>query len=250
MKTSYDFKYKAMEFAKKEGSSFDAVQTIGIYENYEVYEAYCKEWKKNPPKVGLPQVILVNWDEVKWAEPGKVLEILRESRKIPSVVFEYDCRGWNGKSFDYKLMADGTLVKLEYRFSKLLSKVEKGENFEKIICVSPELVEGVKKIIAKNKETLRNLPRELSNPNVLDGGYETIRFGRMKFEGSNMLAESMKSFVEYFSVQKAEGPYSFIYPLYEVQKVFKKIERLTSKYCNGEKLIKDGYAKVPLHPLV
>lgn len=63
MRTKYEFRQKALEFARKEG--FDALSVQGCYENYEVYLAYCKKWKENPPVIGFPQLILVNENEVK-----------------------------------------------------------------------------------------------------------------------------------------------------------------------------------------
>ncbi len=79
MRVKYQFRKKALEFAKQE--NFDSVSIQGIYHSYEVYIPYCKAWKKNPPVIGLPQVILVNEKEVKWGNPYDPFSILDACKK-------------------------------------------------------------------------------------------------------------------------------------------------------------------------
>ena len=58
MKTKYEFRKKALDFAKRDEFKYDSVAVKGLYEDYEVYTPYCKAWKDNPPMIGLPQLFL------------------------------------------------------------------------------------------------------------------------------------------------------------------------------------------------
>jgi hypothetical protein len=96
----------------------------------------------------------------------------------------------------------------------------------------------IKKLIKDNKEELKKLPKEVSNYNILDGAGETFRFGRMKFEGSNALTESMEGYKErlkkYNSVEMGwEGGFL------QFQRLFKKFQDKFHEYFelplfNGE----------------
>ena len=104
-------------------------------------------------------------------------------RKLPKVVFEYDCMCWFGNSYNLQLLDDGRLVRLAYGYSKLGPEDCMCDDKEYVMMNSPELVKGIKKLIKENKEELKKIPREISNSNVLDGTGEMFRFGRMKFYG-------------------------------------------------------------------
>ncbi|MCR4742205.1 MAG: hypothetical protein K5866_04955 [Treponema sp.] len=80
MKGKYQFRKKALEFARRD--NFDSVSVNGFYQEYEVYIPYCKEWKNSPPKTGLPPVILVNENEVKWGNPYDPFSILNNCKKF------------------------------------------------------------------------------------------------------------------------------------------------------------------------
>lgn len=86
---------------------------------------------------------------------------------------------------------------------------------------SPELVKEIKKLIKETKEELKQLPREISNYNVLDGANETFRFGRMKFEGSNILTYSMEGYREELKRQHALEM-GWEEELLQFQRIFKK----------------------------
>ncbi|MCR5188687.1 MAG: hypothetical protein K6C97_07100 [Treponema sp.] len=79
MRVKYQFRKKALEFARRE--DFDSVSVKGFYQVYEVYVPYCKAWNNDPPVIGLPRVILVNDDEVKWGNPYNPFLILDNCRK-------------------------------------------------------------------------------------------------------------------------------------------------------------------------
>ena len=196
MKTKYEFRKKALDFAKRDEFKYDSVAVKGLYEDYEVYTPYCKAWKDNPPMIGLPQVILVNDREVKWGNFKDPFSILDACKKIPSIVFEYDCMCWFGNSYNLKLLDDGRLVRLAYGYSKLGPEDRMCDDNEYVLLNSTELVKEIKKLIKETKEELKQLPREISNYNILDGTGETFRFGRMKFYGSNALTESMEGYQE------------------------------------------------------
>lgn len=237
MKTKYEFRKKALAFARKDEMQYDAVHGEGIYEDYEVYTPYCKSWKDNPPMIGLPHVILVNDKEVKWGDFRDPFSILRACRKIPSIVFEYDCMCWFGNSYNIKVLADGTLLKFEYGYSKLGPEDRMQDDNEEVILVNSELVTEIKKIAKTHKEKLKSLPRELSNYHILDGANETVRIGGLKFEGSNMFTEDMTEYAEkYKDSKKIPDEDYFVMPLYEFQKIFSEIRTVIDKYCPDENI--------------
>ena len=135
-------------------------------------------------------------------------------------------------------MEDGRLVRLAYGYSKLGPQERISEDKEYILLNSPELVKEIKTLIKDNKEELKKLSREVSNYNIIDGARETFRFGRMKFEGSNALTESMEGYKERFKKYNAvemgwEGD------LLQFQRLFKKFEDKFHEYFelplfNGE----------------
>lgn len=238
MKTKYEFRKKALDFAKRDEFEYDSVAVKGLYEDYEVYTPYCKAWKDNPPTIGLPQVILVNDREVKWWNFKNPFSILNACKKIPSIVFEYDCMCWFGNSYNLKLLDDGRLVRLAYGYSKLGPEDRMCDDKEYVLLNSPELVKEIKKLIKENKEDLKKIPREISNYNILDGAGETFRFGRMKFYGSNALTESMEGYQEKFKRYNSI-PMGWEEELLQFQRLFKKFQDKFHEYFeyplfNGE----------------
>ncbi len=190
MKTKPEFRAQALRFAKKNG--FETTHFRGIYEGFEVYTVGYKV----PCVIGLPQVILVNDETIKFDTFRDPFKILHACKQLPKVVFEYDCMCWFGNSYNLKLLDDGRLVRLAYGYSKLGPEDRMCDDKEYVLLNSPELVKGIKKLIKENKEELKKIPREISNYNILDGACETFRFGRMKFYGSNALTESMEGYQE------------------------------------------------------
>lgn len=238
MKTKYEFRKKALDFAKRDEFKYDSVAVKGLYEDYEVYTPYCKAWKDNPPTIGLPQVILVNDREVKWGNFKNPFSILNACKKIPSIVFEYDCMCWFGNSYNLKLLDDGRLVCLAYGYSKLGPEDRMCDDKEYVLLNSPELVKEIKKLIKENKEDLKKIPREISNYNILDGAGETFRFGRMKFYGSNALTESMEGYQEKLKRYNSI-PMGWEEELLQFQRIFKKFQDKFHEYFeyplfNGE----------------
>ena len=232
MKLAYEFRKKALDFAKNtSGINYDSVHIKGIYNEYEVYTPYCKSWKTTAPKIGLPKVILANDNEVKWGNPYDPFSILRVCRKLPSVVFEYDCMCWFGNSYNIKLLSDGTLLKYEYGYSKLGPGDRMRDDSEEVVLINIELVKDIKKLSKKHKEKLKRLPRDLSNYRIMDGANETVRVGRLKFEGANMFREDMGVLVEYYRTHKMTEQEDFIYPLHEFQQIFAELKETINRYC-------------------
>lgn len=230
MKTRYEFRKKALKLACEEGF-YNAVKCLGIYEGFEVYTPYNTAWKDNPPKIGLPQLILVNEKEAKWCVTTNPFAIMYASKKLPSVVFEYDCMSWFGNSYNIKLLADGTLIKYEYGYSKLGPDDRMRDDCEKVILKNLELVTEIKKLYEAHNKELKNLPRELSNYHILDGANETVRIGRMKFHGSNMFAEDMAIYADKYKNKEIPDEDYFVMILYEFQKIFAEIKAVINKYC-------------------
>jgi len=177
IKTKPEFRVYALRLAKKEG--FETTHFCGIYKDFEVYTA----GHKVPCVIGLPQVILANEVTVKFDNTGDPFKILDACRKLPKVVFEYECMCFFEGSYKLILLEDGRLIRED-------------NNFEDLVINSPELVKAIKKLIKENKEELEKLPKEISNSHILDGAGETFRFGRLKIEGSNILTESLEGYEE------------------------------------------------------
>ena len=232
MKTRPEYRAQALKFAKKNG--FDKVHFQGMIDDCEVYTGDFK----TPRVIGLPQIIFAKGETVDFAEYEDPFSLLDTCKKLPKVVFEYDCMCWFGNSYNIKLLEDGRLVRLAYGYSKLGPQERISEDKEYILLNSPELVKEIKKLIKDNKEELKKLPKEVSNYNILDGAGETFRFGRMKFEGYNALTESMEGYKgrlkKYNSVEMGweEG-------LLQFQRLFKKFQDKFHEYFelplfNGE----------------
>jgi hypothetical protein len=133
MKTKPEFRVYALRLAKKEG--FETTHFCGIYKDFEVYTA----GHKVPCVIGLPQVILANEVTVKFDNSGKPFKILDACRKLPKVVFEYDCMSFFEGSYKLILLEDGRLIRED-------------NNFEDLVINSPELAKAIKQLIKENKE--------------------------------------------------------------------------------------------------
>ncbi len=234
MKTKYEFRKKALEFAKKDEVKYDSVKAEGLYGNYEVYTPYCKNWKNNPPMIGMPQVILVNENEVKWGNPKDPLSILHACKKIPSVVFEYECYYHFGTSFNIKLYSDGTLLKDEFGSFKAIPENQLNNDSDNVLLVNQDLVQNIKSFIKDNREVLKSLPKKIDNIYILDGADETVKLGKFRFTGCNMFTVDMEERVEFYKTHDIPPEESFVIPLYELQKIFKKIKSVICKYYPNE----------------
>jgi len=232
MKTKPEYRPQALRFAKENG--FDKVHFWGMIHDFEVYTGDYNEERI----VGLPQVIFADGKTVDFAVYEDPFRLLDTCKKLPKVVFEYDCMCWFGNSYNLKLLEDGRLVRLAYGYSKLGPQERISEDKEYILLNSPELVKEIKKLIKENKEELKKIPRDVSNLNIMDGANETFRFGRMKFEGSNILTESMEGYKEKLKRYNAvlQG---WDEELLQFQRIFKKFQDKFHEYFeyplfNGE----------------
>ena len=219
IKTKPEFRVYALRLAKKEG--FETTHFCGIYKDFEVYTAGHKE----PCVIGLPQVILANEVTVKFDNTGDPFKILDACRKLPKVIFEYDCMSFFEGSYKLILLDDGRLIRED-------------NIFEDLIINSSELVKAIKKLIKENKEELEKLPKEISNSHILDGAGETFRFGRLKVEGSNILTESMEGYEEALKKYNAVEM-GWEKDLLHFQRIFKKFQDKFHEYVaeplfNGE----------------
>ena len=219
IKTKPEFRVYALRLAKKEG--FETTHFCGIYKDFEVYTA----GHKVPCVIGLPQVILANEVTVKFDNTGDPFKILDACRKLPKVIFEYDCMSFFEGSYKLILLDDGRLIRED-------------NIFEDLIINSSELVKAIKKLIKENKEELEKLPKEISNSHILDGAGETFRFGRLKVEGSNILTVSMEGYEEALKKYNAVEM-GWEKDLLHFQRIFKKFQDKFHEYVaeplfNGE----------------
>ncbi len=232
MKTKPEFRVYALRLAKKEG--FETTHFCGIYKDFEVYTA----GHKVPCVIGLPQIILANEVTVKFDNTGDPFKILDACRKLPKVVFEYDCICRLGKSNNLKLLEDGRLIREGYNLSMPISKEISADTFEVLIINNPELAKAIKQLIKENKEELQKLPKEISNIHIIDGAGETFRFGRLKIEGSNILTESLEGYEEALKKNNAVEM-GWEKDLLHFQRIFKKFQDKFHEYVeeplfNGE----------------
>ena len=161
-------------------------------------------------------------------------------KKSSKLIFEYDCMCWFGNSYNLKLYEDGRLIRLDYGYSKLGPEDRLTDDLEYQVINSPALAKEIRQLIKENKEELRRLPKDVSNPGILDGAGETFRFGRIKFEGSNALTLSMEGYKERFK----ENNYPVLgweEDLLHFQRLFKKFQNKFHEYVdqplfNGEEI--------------
>ena len=232
LKTKPEYRAQALAFAKKNG--FDKVHFQGMIDDFEVYTGDYNETRI----VGLPQVIFADEKTVDFAEYDDPFRLLDTCKRLPKVVFEYDCMCWFGNSFNLKLLEDGRLVRLAYGYSKLGPEDRMCDDKEYVLLNSPELVKEIRKLIKENKEELKTIPRNVSNPMILDGASETFRFGRIKFYGANVLTESMEGYQEKLKRYNSI-PMGWEEGLLHFQRLFKRFENIFQEYFdyplfNGE----------------
>lgn len=232
MKTRPEYRAQALRFAKENG--FDKIHFWGIIDNFEVYTGDYNEERV----VGLPQVIFADEKTVDFAEYNDPFRLLDTCKKLPKVIFEYDCMCWYGNSYNLKLLEDGRLVRLDYGYSKLGPEDRMCDDKEYVLLNSSELVKDIKKLIKENKDKFKKLSRDISNPMILDGAGETFRFGRIKFEGSNILTESMEGYKERIKQFNAIEM-GWEEELLQFQRLFKKFQDKFHEYFeyplfNGE----------------
>lgn len=224
MKTKAEYRNEALLLAKENG--YDKVHFQGMFDNREVYTG-----DYNVPCVtGLPQIIFASEKGVEFDTSGDPFTILHRCKKLPSVVFEYECIVWCGPHYSYKLFADGRFIKTDYADSGYFADRDPSLDTELVILESPELVKAVKQVIEENKEALQKLPREISNPLILDGASETIKLGRMKFSGCNILTVSVRD----SEIRREKSEINEVYrPMLQAVCDFQKIFRKIQKTING-----------------
>lgn len=232
MKTKPEYRAQALRFAKENG--FDKVHFEGMIDEFEVYTGDYNEFRV----VGLPQVIIADSKSVDFAKYDDPFRLLDTCKKLPKVVFEYDCLCWYGNSYNLKLLDDGRLVRLAYGYSKLGPEDRMADDKEYILLNSPELVKEIRKLIKENKEEIKNISRDISNPMILDGAGEMFRFGRKRFEGSNVLTESMEGYKKRLNQCNAVEM-GWEEELLQFQRLFKKFQDKFHEYFeyplfNGE----------------
>lgn len=159
-------------------------------------------------------------------------------KKSPRIIFEYNCMCWFGNSYNLKLYEDGRLIRLDYGYSKLGPEDRLTDDVEYQVINSPALAKEIKQLIKENKEELKKISKDISNPSICDGAGETFIFGDIKFEGPNILTASMEGYKEEFK--------KYNYPVQgweedvlQFQRLFKKFQDKFHEYIeeplfNGE----------------
>ncbi|MBO4857465.1 MAG: hypothetical protein J5527_03000 [Treponema sp.] len=232
MRIRYEFKKKVFAFANEEENGYDSIKCLGLYNKYEVYMPYCKWWKKNPPVIGLPQLILINEKETRWTNGTECFKVMDECKKIPTRIFEYRCAAFFGISFDVILFADGTLIKYDYGSAET-RYVEKYviEPAEILLC-NKELSKKVNQIIKDNYSKIKDIPKSIYDPFILDGAEEKICFGKKTFLGWNiLLGKYTKKQIE--NDEYCEAWRDLLNNLIVVQDVFKKVRQIINSYWKG-----------------
>lgn len=160
---------------------------------------------------------------------------MNKKNNKPTPIFEYESMCFFGGHFNIKIFSDGSITKHEINYSKLGSNENLACNNDTLQSfVDLDLTKKVEAIINANKEKLKSLPKELTNLHILDGAVETVRFGRMKFEGNNMFTENLENEIEDYKKNPINEIDDFILPLYELQKVFFEIRKLVNDYIGDE----------------
>jgi hypothetical protein len=151
-------------------------------------------------------------------------------KKSPKLVFEYDSRGISfGGSYKLILFEDGRLIKEEHDGMVVYLEGSLPGEVGTEIVKSPALAKDIKQLIEENKEKLKKLPKEISNINIMDGAYETFKFGRLKIEGSNILTYSMEGYKETLKKNNAIEM-GWEEDLLQFQRLFKKFQDKFHEY--------------------
>lgn len=229
MRIRYEFKKKALSFANEEEFGYDSISCLGLYKEYEVYQPYCKSWKKNPPVIGLPQLVLINENEARWTLGTECFDVIDECKKIPQIIFEYRCTAYFGISYDLILFADGTLIQYDYGSTGSGYNEKYVIEPEEILLTNPELAKKVKEIIKDNYSKIKDIPKNIYHPYILDGAEDFICFGKKKFLGWNILTEKINKPKEDDIYIKQMWDEIFVH-LYSVQNVFYKIRKVINSY--------------------
>ena len=155
---------------------------------------------------------------------------MMKTKSSVRIVFEYDCYCFFGTSYKYTLFSDGRFIKT-ITFSTSISDFSKDKrpSPDEEIISSMQLVSAVEKVIEENKDELKHLPKEMSNPQILDGACETIKFGRIKISGSNILTESMTKTKKWYKQNNQEVP-DWVENIIKFQRIFKKLEKVINEY--------------------
>ena len=224
MKTKAEYRTRALLLAKENG--FDKVHFQGMFNDREVYTC-----DYNVPLItGLPKIIFASKNGVEFDTSMDPFTILNACKKLPSVVFEYDCFCFFGTSYKYTLFSDGRFIK-STTFSISITELSKENSLDpdEVIITSAQLVSAVKKVIKENREELKLIPRELGNPHILDGATETIKFGRKKISGPNIFTESMTETKKWYEQNHQEVP-DWVNNIMKLQKIFKKVEKAINEF--------------------
>lgn len=137
------------------------------------------------------------------------------------VIFEYDHMGWFGNSYNLKLLEDGTLIRMNYGYSKLGPEDRLADDELIVLGKSEEFVIRIKEIYKQNQQIIKSIPSEMDNLKLKDGADETVKFGRKVIKGSNMFALDWKKVLAEYKEESEEKKYYS--PFYELQKLMKEV---------------------------
>ncbi len=232
MKTAYEFRKKALEFARANG--YDNIKALGLYNGYEVYEGFCDSWLIDKPKLGISQYILVN--EKKCILERSVEALFWEISKLPKLIFIYEASWWNGSSYLVNLYSNGTLLCKKYPNPVQIlpkdfnGKYGKEKSFENLD------ISEIEQIIKEKSSILKTLPKEMNNYGIFDGSFDKVKIGKYKFSGTNLFTAAANRFEH-----KDSRTYGF-FPdeaenLYELQCIFKKIMAWIIKITDTDGMI-------------
>ena len=108
---------------------------------------------------------------------------------------------------------------------------EASQNDEEFILAnSHQLASEVKEIVKKHHDVLRKIDRNIYNPMILDGAEETIRFGRLKFTGYNILTESYEDWKKSAGKNPEEYEVLIMEDLHKIQIAFNEIKDKINSY--------------------
>lgn len=164
---------------------------------------------------------------------------MKSYKTIPPVVFEYDSVGWYANTFTVTLFADGTLQKVIHHYSKLEAKGVYSEididelkikSEESILLTDKKLAKDVKEIIKRHHDILKKIDRNIYNPDIVDGAEETLRFGRLKFSGYNILAESYEEWKKIAGNNPERQIVLIMEDLRKIQAAFNEIKDKINSY--------------------
>ncbi|MBQ0052230.1 MAG: hypothetical protein KBT11_09260 [Treponema sp.] len=138
-------------------------------------------------------------------------------------IFEYSYQSCFGSNCETVCIEkDGSVYRKYFEHGPFALKY----NSKKLIFKSPDMIKDIMDVLKKRQQILLELPEKFDNPDVLDGGMDTLVLGDWHFEGFNIIQVDSESELDFKSVLELEEYMRGEFYSAELQKVFREIKTI------------------------